>query len=393
MKPRSYPRAAVALAIASAVAAGCSACHAHASALRGNRAAARVPAPPPARPRHRDGAAAAAATARSPAADQRARASAGTGTLRLLPLPLPGGKAGIGFDDLQYAPALHRLIVPAGRTGRIYLIDPTTRHIDTIAGFSQDRRFGGGHGEGTTSAVYGGGWIFAIDRTARRLDVVDPDDRRIINHAPLLAGPDYVRWIAPLRQVWVTEPRAEQIEVFSPGRRGRPVRVGTIRIAGGPESLVVSPSRGRAYTNTWRGRTIAVDLRTRKVVASWKNGCRGSRGLALDEQRGWLFVGCSEGAVVALDLDHGGAALSRAATGAGVDIIAYAAGARRLYVPAARSANLTVVAVSAAGELSAVAHIAAVRGAHCAVVDGGGDAWICDPRGGRLLELSGAPGP
>src|SRR5258708_19424510 len=37
---------------------------------------------------------------------------------------LPGAAPGIGFDDMQYSKALHRVLVPAGRSGRPALIHP-----------------------------------------------------------------------------------------------------------------------------------------------------------------------------------------------------------------------------------------------------------------------------
>src|SRR6266550_650787 len=73
-------------------------------------------------------------------------------------LVLPGGDGGIGFDDLMYSPALHRVLAPAGRTGKLDLIDPKTQKVESIAGFSAETdKFAGGHGEGTTSADAGGG--------------------------------------------------------------------------------------------------------------------------------------------------------------------------------------------------------------------------------------------
>jgi hypothetical protein len=89
------------------------------------------------------------------------RAVAGEGTA---PVPIPGGNGGVGFDDLVFAPVLHRLIVPGGRTGNLDLIDPATREITIITGFSTQSRYGGGHGEGTTSADEGAGLLFATDR-------------------------------------------------------------------------------------------------------------------------------------------------------------------------------------------------------------------------------------
>src|SRR5262249_1253496 len=88
-------------------------------------------------------------------------------------LALPGGNAGIGFDDLRFSPALDRGRAPAGRTGKLDLIDPATLKIESIAGFSADSdKFGGGHGEGTTSADSGGGFVFASDRSRTEVTVV-----------------------------------------------------------------------------------------------------------------------------------------------------------------------------------------------------------------------------
>ena len=36
---------------------------------------------------------------------------------------------------------------------------------------------------------------------------------------------------------------------------------------------------------------VAIELKSHKELARWKNGCKGSRGIALDEKRGLLFVG------------------------------------------------------------------------------------------------------
>ena len=120
-------------------------------------------------------------------------------------------------------------------------------------------------------------------------------------------GPDYVRWVAPTREIWVTEPDAERIEVFRlPENAIEPAAAGSIPIPGGPESLVVDPRRQRAYANLWKGRPGANDLITRAVGGAWENGCVGSRGLALDDSRGLLFVGCGEGGATALDVTDGG---------------------------------------------------------------------------------------
>ncbi|MCA9679194.1 MAG: hypothetical protein KC464_29460, partial [Myxococcales bacterium] len=302
----------------------------------------------------------------------------------------PGGDGGIGFDDLQYAASVG-VIVPAGRTGALDLVDPGTGAVAQVTGFSADEVYGGGHGEGTTSAVVGGGWLLAIDRTAMRLDVVDPATRAIVAHAALAASPDYVRWIDATGEAWVTEPDGEQIEVFRIAADGAASRGATVHVAGGPESLVVSPRRGVAYAHLWHGKTVAIDVASRRVTATWANGCTGSRGIALDEARGWLFVGCAEGQVTVLDVDHDATTLGHADTDAGVDIIAYAPALHRIYAPASKTGTLAVLAVGDGGELATVATVALAKGSHCATTDGAGRVWACDPDHGRLLAVTGLP--
>src|SRR5689334_21049688 len=81
------------------------------------------------------------------------------------PLTLPGADGPVGFDDLRFSAELHKVLVPAGRTGRVDLVDPEKHSIEEIPGFSASGAAGRGHGESTTSADAGGGFIFATDRT------------------------------------------------------------------------------------------------------------------------------------------------------------------------------------------------------------------------------------
>ncbi len=317
-----------------------------------------------------------------------AAASAGAGSFT--PVLLPGGsRGGIGFDDLTFANRLHRVLAPAGRTGKLDLVDPSTREIAPVDGFAAVEEQARGHEQGTTSADEGGEWIFAIDRTTQRLDVVDPKQRKIVGAAPLGGSPDYVRWVEATREVWVTEPDSEKIEVFSVGAGNppKPEHAAYIEIKDGPESLVIDKKRQRAFTHLWKSTTLAIDLHTRAIVGKWRNGCAGSRGIALDEARGFLFAGCAEGKAVALAIDHDGKLVGTIDSGKGVDVIAYSPSLMHLYVPGAASATLAVIGVAQTGELTALASVPTAEGAHCVTADDRGGAWVCDPQEGRLLFL------
>jgi hypothetical protein len=306
------------------------------------------------------------------------------------PIELPDGKGGIGFDDMLWSPALQRVLVPAGRTGRLALVDPKTRAVTTVDGFSKAAASGEGHGAGTTSADAGGGFLFASDRNQRVVDIIDPAARRIVASVKLGGGPDYVRWVEPLGEVWVTEPNKKSIEYFHFDRAATPprlTRLGAIDIADGPESLVIDVARGRAYTHTWHDRSVAIDLKGHRVVATWANGCKGARGIALDGARGWLFVGCDEGKATCLDVAHDGKLLGSVATAKGVDIIAWSAKLNHLYVPGGDDALLSIVAVGANGELSVAGTAKSAADAHCVATDDAGHAYVCDPQHGRVLVV------
>ncbi len=302
-------------------------------------------------------------------------------------IPIPGGEGGIGFDDLRFSPSLGRVIVPAGRAGAIVLIQPLEWRMTEIGGFSASKDYGGGHDEGVTSADEGRGFLFATDRTAGRLVVVDPSNGRVATWTKLAGSPDYVRFVEPAGEVWVTQPDKERIEVFRlEGNPPKPFHDAFLEVPGGPESLVIDSAHGRAYTHQWKGETVALSTRNRSILAKWKNGCEGSRGISLDAERGFLFVGCSEGKGVTLDAKTG-KVLGTVRSGNGIDIIDYSPSLSHLYLPGAKSATMGIVAVSPAGELSLLAEVPTAAGGHCVAADGSGYAYVCDPRAGRILVI------
>jgi hypothetical protein len=309
--------------------------------------------------------------------------------IRVEPLALPDGNGGIGFDDLRFDAATRRLLIPAGRTGNVDVIDAATGAIAPIAGFSKIARYDAGHGQSVTSVDVGGGFLFATDRTALVLAVVDVAARRIVARVPLAAAPDYVRYVAATREVWVTEPGKKRIELFSLSRATPPVpaHAGFIEAPGGPESLVIDGRRGRAYTHKWKRETMAIDLATRAVVATWPSGCADPRGIALDEARAILLVGCEDGTAAALDVAHDGKLLSTVQSGRGVDIIAYDPGRAHLYLPGDESATLAIIGVGNQGALSVLGIAPTAKDAHCVVSDEKGSAYVCDPQKGRLLVV------
>lgn len=295
---------------------------------------------------------------------------------------------GIGFDDLRWSPELRRVIVPAGRLGSVFLIDPAQRSlIVSVVAFATESKFAGGHDQGTTSADASASAMFAVDRNAREVVAIDPAAHRVTARAPLASSPDYVRWVSPTRELWVTEPDTERIEIFRVGAGDTAItKDGSITVTGGPESLVIDAAGGRAFAHLWKGKTVAIDLKSRRVTATWSNRCDGSRGIAWDERLRFLFVGCAEGKAVVMDPAKDGAVLATASAGEGVDVIAYDSARRHLYLPGARSATLTILSVGSDGALATLGTAPTARGAHCVTQDGS-NAYVCDPERGRILVI------
>ncbi|MFO0757354.1 MAG: hypothetical protein U0359_12735 [Byssovorax sp.] len=347
--------------------------------------------------------AATAAIAEAPASTSRAPApalSAAPAPRAPATLALPGAAPGIGFDDLRFChvpDVVDAVVAPAGRSGKVDLIDPVSNAVAPIGGFSESPSFGGGHDFGVTSADAGFDGLLAVDRTAKTLSILDPVARKITSTTPLAASPDYVRYFVPFREAWVTEPDADQIEVFELAKLPAPQAAyaggntykqsAIIPTKGGPESLVFDIQRGRAYAHLWAGQTISIDTTARKIVATWPNGCAKSRGIDLDMGHGILFVGCGEGKAVTLDVQTGKQLASAQVSGDRVDIIAFAEGLRHLYVPSASSGTMTILGVSEKGALSVLGQVPAATGAHCVAADGNGFAYVCDPSHGAILKI------
>ena len=184
--------------------------------------------------------------------------------------------------------------------------------------------------------------------------------------------PDGLAYVAATHEVWVTTPGDRAITVVDVSGKAAAVDRSPSSIDGDPEGVAVDAARGLFYTNVEdKDRTLEIDVRTRKVVASWPAGCgaAGPRGLALDEARRLLFVACTDGAVARDVGPHGeGKEVGRLKTAGGVDNIDYAARRGLLFVASGLGGTLTVARVGKTGALAALTSIPTAPGARCVVV-------------------------
>lgn len=316
----------------------------------------------------------------------------------VLPIPIPDGAPGIGFDDMKYSPDLKKLIVPAGRTGDVDLIDPMTNEVTRISGFTKVATFTAGkHRNGSTAADYGAGKIFAIDNDTKTVKVIDPVAGMVTFSTMLKQAPDYVRWVESTSEIWVTMPQNPGVQVTNPEIEVLKVTDGAAPThdadisfpTTGPEALVIDNKRNRGYTNNgFGGDTYAVDLKTRMVAETWKNGCTAlTVDLEFDDARSFLMVACAAGRMVVLDTANGGKSLGEVMVGQGVDICAYNPTLHHMYLASQGSMDLAIVGISAAGVPKVLGMVPTAMGAQMVASDEFGNAWVVDPGAGQLIKV------
>ncbi len=305
-------------------------------------------------------------------------------------IALPGGPP-VGMDYLAYDAATGRVWVPAGNTGNVDVVDVVTRKVTPISGFATKSASRPGRptrqvGPSSVTVADDAVWI-----GNRGDDSLCAFDRRSLAKGPctkVASTPDGIAYVADTHEIWVTTPRDGSITIVGVGGK-EPSAPAVIKLEGDPEGYAVEPGRGLFYTNLEdRDRTLAIDVKTRKVVASWPTGCGndGPRGLALDAKRRLLFSACTDGAV-SFDLAKSGKAVGRIKTGGGVDNLDFHAGKRLLYVASARDGKLTIARVGDGGALTAVTTVPTASGARNPVVDANGTAYVADSAGARLIVV------
>ena len=303
---------------------------------------------------------------------------------------LPNGAQGIGLDDLRYSMRLGRIVSPAGRTGAIDLVDPKSLEVTSIAGFTADSNFDGSDLQGVESADEGGGFLFGNDRSADKLGVLDPATKTVVASVQLeLTEPDYVRYVESTSEVWITQPSKGRVEVLAVPTTGTPtpVHAAFIPVPGGVEGLAIDNAHHQAYTHSSQGTVAVINLDTRLVTGAWNTGCSSQHGIPqLDEQRGWLFTGCSNARVAMLDVNDSGKQLGSFTLGSGATILAYAPALQHFYLRGDGYPTVAVLQASASG-LKLLGSAQATSKGHCMAADDQGNFWVCDWSPARLLRF------
>jgi DNA-binding beta-propeller fold protein YncE len=307
------------------------------------------------------------------------------------------------LDYLAYDRTNWRLWVPAGNTGSVDVIDARTDEIKRVEGFpvKQVEFRGKLRPVGPSSVAIGDGMVYVGSRADSKICAIDSHSLKLgscLEFAPPSAGmaaaPDALIYIAVTHEVWATAgappvgvPAADRsVQILSAAQPTNLVRVGKIPLPASAEGYAVDNLHERFYTNLEEtGQTVAIDVRQRKVVNTWRS-CNDPSGVAVDTKRGFVFVACSDHVII-LDTLHDGRVAGSIPTGEGVDNVDYDEDSGTLYAAAAEAAQLTIAQIDDRGNPMVTAIVPTTKGGRSVVAGANGCSYVIDPLGGRILKI------
>jgi DNA-binding beta-propeller fold protein YncE len=322
----------------------------------------------------------------------------------LKPINLPGASGVVRLDYFAYDRSTGKLWVPASNTASVDVIEENSDAVSQVTGFKTGEvEFRGRKVTlGPTSVSVGDGVVYIGNRGDSSLCLIDAhslERGECLEVAPASVGPaaapDGVVYVAATRELWITTGAPplgiasadKSLQIFDATDPRHLKRKAKIPLDGSAEGYAVDNERGLFYTNLEEtGRTIAIDVRSHKVIATWDPGSPELQGLALDGPRNFLFVACGDH-VVSIDAGHGGRVLDSITTGPGLDNIDYSPDRKVLYAAASQAATLTIAEVDDQGKFHLKATVPTVKGARGIVAGKGETAYLIDPAEGRILKL------
>ena len=267
----------------------------------------------------------------------------------------PGGLG--GWDYLTVDAESHRLFVPRGTHTQV-LDEATGAVIADIPG--QKRNHG-------VAIVARAGRGFISDGADGSVVIFDLATYRVLGKIKVAPDADGVIYDPASDKVLVVCGDAGVMVPISPGvdpQHG--CADPQIDLGGNPESFTVD-GRGKAYIDLVnKGAVDVVDTKTMKVIAKWPTAPGITPvGLAIDSERGRLFVGCRKPQKLIVMSTADGKILADLPIGAGVDAGGFAGDA----FASCRDGTLAVVRESATGRFEVVQTVATAPGARTLGVD------------------------
>ncbi|HEX4826051.1 MAG TPA: hypothetical protein VFV19_17265 [Candidatus Polarisedimenticolaceae bacterium] len=311
-------------------------------------------------------------------------------TYTVTSVALPGAPAGgLFLDYLAIDRTRGRAWVPAAGTGSVAVIDAKTGDVKKVDGFKTQEieRNGTKRSVGPTSASVGDGVVYVGNRGDQSVCAIDVASLAKLGCVTLPGSPDGVVYVGKTKEVWVTTPRDQSIVVLDVSNAKAPKVAGSFKVEGDPEGYAVDDAHGLFFTNLEdKDKTLRIDLKSRKVTATWEPGCgeAGPRGLAVEPEGRVLVVACTDH-VATLDAAGDGKILAKLETGEGVDNLDYVPKTHKLYAAAGRAGTLTVATLDGKGGLTKAGSVATAKGARNAVASDDDVVFIADGPEGKIL--------
>jgi|CZKU01.1.fsa_nt_gi hypothetical protein len=308
-------------------------------------------------------------------------------------VPLPGVEGAASLDFITYERANARIWVPVGTTGSVDVFDTAHGSFTRVDGFAtaEKEMHGKKRTMGPSAAAIGEGVVYVGNRGSSEICPVDTKTLKPGPCIKLSSPPDCVAYVASAREVWVTTPKDQTLTILDASKPASLKAKTVVKTDGAPEGYALDEGHGLFFTNLEdKGGTLAIDVKTRKVKATWNAGCGadGPRGVAFDAAHDFVVVACTDHLQV-LDAGHDGAPLGKLDTGAGVDNLDVVDGTA--YVAAGKAARLTTAKIDDKGQLAIVATGETPEGARNAVADDRGNVYVADSQTARLFVFAPPP--
>jgi len=219
----------------------------------------------------------------------------------------------------------------------------------------------GAHG----TAITGDGTIYADSGNTGQITAFDGKTFAAGKSLPAGADADGVIVEPKHNLIAVANGDAEALTLIDPAAH---TVAATVKLGGGPESIVAD-GLGHIYVDmATTGEMVAVDAASAKVIArNPMPGCKSPHGLAIDTHTRRLFATCANDVMKVVDADSG-RVLQSFPIGHGTDAAAFDP-TRRLVYSSNNDGTLSVFHEDTAGVLTALGNVKTARGARTMAVD------------------------
>ena len=269
------------------------------------------------------------------------------------------------LNVLDYLTLTEReLFVTSESSGAVYRValgEHATLAGATVAEFTAEPA---AHG---VSMDPGTGLAYVTRSGADAVDVFDPRTMKFFKRIPVAADPDALAYDPRNKLFYVASGDSNAATLIDPQALAT---VGTIHLGGKPEFVVFDPSSGLLYQNLEDTNSVVVlDLSRKAIVDRWSIlPCHAPTGMALDERRERLFIGCKDNALLAV-VDIGTRrVMTTVQIAKGVDSVAFDPQMQRIYTTG-KSGELVVIQQEPGGSYRVLDRISLHYGAHTLAVD------------------------